>query len=210
MSTNAMRALVTIVLFQGSLAVAGDGDGFTPLVVGGDIHQFELVDIGEKTMTIDDGEIRLSGAPNGYFATKKPYKNYVLRFEWKYDRPDGYRPGSPYRGNSGVLVHIAAPHKVWPKCVEVQLAYAEAGHIFAINGAKFQGKTDRAALKRSIKPVGEWNTEEIICKGGEMTCRINGEEIARGTGATPDEGTIGWQSEGGVIRFRKMQIKTLD
>ena len=36
---------------------------------------------------------------------------------------------------------------------------------------------------------------------------INGVEVARGTGARPDHGPIGWLSEGAPIRFRKVEIR---
>jgi hypothetical protein len=189
---------------------SADDAGFLPLVQGDDPAQFELVGFDSETISIRDGEINLTGKPNGYFATKKPYKNYVLRFEWKYEAPAGYKPGDNFGGNSGLLVHIQGGHKVWPKCTEVQLAYGEAGHIFAINGAKFTGKTDQEALKKARKPVGEWNQQEVTCKNGEIICAINGLEIARGTGADPDSGSFGFQSEGKPIQFRKMMIKTLD
>ncbi len=190
----------------GALAARAD----EPLVNGDDIAQFELVGIKADTISIKDGEVRLTGKPNGYFATKKSYKNYVLTFEWMYERPDGLESDAKFNGNSGLLIHISGEHKVWPKCVEVQLANSDAGHIFAIGGSKFSGKKDAEAQKKAIKPVGQWNVEEVTCKDGAIVCKINGTEVDKGTGASPDEGPIGWQSEGSPIRFRKVRIKVLD
>ncbi len=85
----------------------------------------------------------------------------------------------------------------------------DAGNIFALGG-KFQGKKDADAQKKAIKPVGQWNQEEVTCRDGTIVCKINGIEVARGTGAQPDQGQIGWQSEGSPIRFRNLRIKTLD
>jgi len=183
--------------------------GFTPLLKGDDVNAFQLVAIGPDTMTIKDGVIHISGKPNGYFATKDSYKNYVLKFDWMYERPEGLESEAKFDGNSGLLVHINGPHKVWPKCIEVQLANRDAGNIFALGG-KFQGKKDAEAQKKAIKPVGEWNEEEVTSQDGSIVCKINGEEVARGTGAQPDHGQIGWQSEGRPIRFRNLRIKTLD
>jgi hypothetical protein len=184
-------------------------EGFTPLLKGDDLKSFQLVAIGPDTMSIRDGVIHISGKPNGYFATKDRYKNYVLRFDWMYERPEGLESDAKFDGNSGLLVHIDGPHKVWPRCLEVQLANRDAGNIFALGG-KFQGKKDAAAQKEAIKPVGQWNEEEVICQDGTIVCKINGIEVARGTGAQPDQGQIGWQSEGRPIRFRNLRIKTLD
>jgi hypothetical protein len=203
----AITALITAAL---ALPASSDEEDARSLVKGSDPGQYELISIGRETMTIaDDGEIRLSGRPNGYFATKEPFHNYVLTFEWMYERPDGLGSDDAFDGNSGVLIHIVGQHKVWPQCVEVQLANKDAGHIFAINGSKFAGKTDKEAQKKAIKPVGQWNREEITCKDGSITCTINGVEVCRGAGASPDRGSIGWQSEGRPIRFRNLKIKTL-
>jgi len=186
-------------------------DDFQPLVKGSDITQFELVAIGPDTMKIlDGGEIAISGKPNGYFATKSEFHNYVFRFEWKYERPAGLESDDTFDGNSGLLVHIQAPHKVWPKCIEVQLANKDAGHIFGIQGSQFKGSKDAAAQKRAIKPVGEWNQEEVTCKDGAVTCKINDIEVDHGTGASPDRGYIGLQSEGRPIRFRNLMMKVLE
>ena len=203
------RSFAAIVAIAMVSASSPTDDESSYLLTSDNVDQLKLVGFGPETITIKDKEIRLSGKPNGYFATKDKYKNYVLKFDWKYERPDGFVDGAKFDGNSGILIHIDENHKVWPKCIEVQQAYAEAGHIFAINGAKFVGKTDRDALKKSMKPVGEWNDEEIVCQDGKITATVNGVQIATGTGASPDEGTIGFQSEGSPIRFRFIRIKKL-
>lgn len=192
-----------------SLSAAADDD-FVSLVHGDDPAQFELVGIKPDTLKIADGEVRVSGKPNGYFATRDVYRNYVLKFDWMYERPENLESDAKFRGNSGLLIHIQKPHKVWPQSIEVQLFNADAGHIFAIMGSKFQGKKDPEAQRKAIKPVGQWNHEEVTCRDGTVVCTINGIEVDRGQGAAPDSGTIGWQSEGGPIRFRNLAIKKLD
>jgi len=127
-----------------------------------------------------------------------------------YERPEELKDDATFNGNSGCLVHIQPPHKVWPQCIEVQLMNRDAGNIFAINGSKFTGKKDADAQKRAIKPVGQWNQETVMSKDGAITCTINGVQVATGTGAAPDHGQIAWQSEGRPIRFRNLMIKTLD
>jgi hypothetical protein len=205
-----MRLTGMLVLLSAPLAVSfGADEGFVPLVQGDDPKQFDLIAIGADTIAIKDGVVALTGKPNGYFATKKSYKNYILRFEWMYERPEGLTSDAGFDGNSGVLLHIDG-HKVWPKSVEVQLANSDAGNIFPVGPAKFSGKKDAAAQKKAIKPVGQWNSEEVVCKDGAITCTINGTQVATGTGASPDHGPIGFQSEGRPIRFRNLTIKPLD
>ena len=185
-------------------------DGFKPLVNGDDPVQFQLVAIDAKTLTIKDGEVRVSGKPNGYFATKESYKNYVLKFEWMYERPANLASDDKFNGNSGLLLNIQDTPHVWPKSIEFQMMNKEVGKIYPIGGAKFEGKWDGSAFKKAIKPVGEWNEEVVTSENGAMTCVLNGVEVTRGKNPSPDHGQIGWQSEGSPIRFRKLMIKAND
>jgi len=208
MSRRSSGLAASVLAAVGLWAVAADE--FEPLVRGREASQFELVGIGPETLTIEDGEVRLSGKPEGYFATKKEYRNYILTFEWKYERPESLKSDADFRGNSGLLLHIQGELKVWPKSVEFQLANHEVGQVYPIDGAGFEGKWDAAAARKATRPVGEWNREEVTSRDGELTCTLNGVVVTRGEGATPSRGRIGWQSEGVPIRFRGLKIKTLD
>jgi hypothetical protein len=201
--------LAVALLAPAAFALNADEPRFVPLVEGDDPKQFDLVEIGPDTISIRDGVITITGKPAGYFATKKSYSNYILKFDWMYERPDDLKDDNRFRGNSGLLVHITGPDKIWPKCIEVQLANIDAGNTFAIYGARFTGKKDSEAQRKAIKPVGQWNEQVVTCRGDSITCTINGIEVAQGTGADPAAGRIGWQSEGGVIKFRKIMIKPL-
>ena len=198
-----------------TLAVLADekDDGFKPIFNGKDMTGLKLVGTAENTWSVSDKTIHCTGKPNGYFATDKSYKNYVIRFEWKYTRPEGLKDDGDFKGNSGCLVHITGEDKVWPQCIEVQGANKSHADIFAINGSKFTSKrpaADRqAARKKAIKPVGEWNTTEITCQDDKITAKVNGELIDDGDGASPAGGRIGFQSEGAEIHFRNLRIKEL-
>lgn len=203
-----MRPILAFLLLAAS--AWADDDGFKPLVRGTDPTQFELVGIGPDALSIVEGEVRVSGKPNGYFATKESYKDYVFQYEWKYERPEGGKPGDDSQCNSGLLVHIQGPPKVWPTSIEFQLLNREVGKIYPIAGAKFENTWDAEAAQKATKPVGEWNRQEVTSKGGAMSCTLNGVAITEGTGATPDHGQIGFQSEGSAIRLRGLRIKPLD
>ncbi len=192
-------ALTTMLLLPLTLVARDDESSY--LLTSDDLNQIRLVKIPPDAITIKDKEVRLSGTPNGYFVTRQSYKNYVLKFEWMYEKPEGFREGDEFDGNSGVFLHLAGPDKIWPECSEAQLAYSEAGRVFAINGARLSATFDRDAMTKARKPVGQWNEEEITCKDGAITLVLNGREISKGTGAVPSEGPIGFQSEGAPIRF---------
>ena len=210
-----LRALVLTLAAAGLLAgsaatPAQDKDeGFTPLFNGKDFTGIKF-EVGKsdptKTFSVKDGAIIVSGKPSGYFYTEKPYKNYHLKFQVRYAKPEGLTDDSKFGGNSGVLVHITGDHKVWPKCIEAQGMNKDLGNIFAIGGAKGSFKKYAEDQKKAIKPVGEWNVYEVISKDGELTTLINGVKVSEGKGDLT-EGQIGFQSEGAEIHFKDLKIK---
>jgi hypothetical protein len=83
------------------------------------------------------------------------------------------------------------------------------GQIFAIGGAKGKYTFDAQTLKVARKPVGEWNTTEVICKNGEITSKVNGAQVSTGSGELT-EGPFGFQSEGAEIHFKNIRIKVME
>src|SRR5207249_3115950 len=105
----------------------------------------------------------------------RSYKDYVLRYDWRY--PKGSKPTS----NSGCLVHIQPPHKVWPKCVEPQGRYYDHGKLFFMGVKAIEAKFDAKALKKALRPMGEWSTTEITCAAdGSISVKVNGTPVSSG------------------------------
>lgn len=210
MLMGAVALATLLVLSLVPLARTAD-EGFIKLFNGKDMAGFHFEPPALKdVIRVEDGVIIVPGKPNGYFYTDKSYRNYVLRFDWRYKRPENLKPGEDdkFAGNSGCLVHIQPPHRVWPRCVEVQGMNRDHGNIFAISGAKGKFTKNAEAQKQAIKPVGEWNTTEITSKDGHLSSKVNGIPISEGEGELR-EGPIGWQSEGAEIHFRNIEIKPL-
>lgn len=59
------------------------------------------------------------------------------------------------------------------------------------------------------KPVGEWNTNLIVCRGGKIDLSVNGKLMNKITGGSLTSGNIGIQSEGGEIELRKLTLGPL-
>jgi hypothetical protein len=224
-ATEAVSPSAPITLFNGR-----DLAGWTAVVKAG-----ETADPG--TWTVTNGVLQCSGKPNGYIRTDASHKNYRLTVEWRWSGPDlpPDNQGRPRMRNSGVLVHAGGPDNVWPKSVEAQLMQTNAGDIYDIGSVGFAeltvarekavaaAGTDAEAVKRaqalrrvprakdsSEKPVGEWNTYEIICSGDTLTLRVNGVEQNRATKLGASEGFICLQSEGAAIEFRNVKLTPLE
>jgi len=193
-----------------------DEKGFTELFDGKTLKGWKVVLQGKeaergKTIVVEEGIIVVSGQPNGYIETEKSYRNYVVKYDWRYKRPAKLEDDEKFNGNSGLLVHIQGlpPKGTWPKCVEVQGMNKEHGKIFAIGGATGKFTFDAAALTKARNKVGEWNTTEVLCKDGEITSKVNGAQVATGKGELAS-GPFGLQSEGAEIHFKNIRIKVLD
>ena len=205
-----------ILGWSGMSAVRADDDdkGFVKLFNGKNLDgwKFFLADKDAdpaKSFMVKDGDIEVPGFPNGYFHTDKSYKNYVLRYDWTYPKNQPEKTTM----NSGLLVHMQMPHKIWPKSVEPQGRYKDHGKLFFIGfakGAKTEQNFDEKAQQKALKPSYEWNTTEATCKSdGSIAVKINGQLINTGKSELT-EGPIGFQSEGARIHFRNILIKMLD
>jgi hypothetical protein len=186
-------------------------DGFTPLFNGKDFTgwKFKLpkADADPKeTFQVKDGVLVITGKPNGYLYTDKSFKNYVFRYDWRYIKPP---EGQKSTYNSGLLVHIQGPAKIWPKCVEVQGANANHGLLYFLECKKLDSQYDKAAKDKATHPIGEWNTTEaVLGADGSILARINGTKVSSGKGDLT-EGPIGFQSEGAEIHLRNLKIKEM-
>jgi hypothetical protein len=195
-------------------AGGGDAKGFKPVFNGKDLTGWKVFLKDDKadpakTIVVKNGEIQVSGEPFGYFYTEKPFKNYVIRYSWTYPKDQPEKTTM----NSGLLLHIQEPHKVWPKCIEPQGRYMDHGKLFFIGFGKDdkkEGKFDEEAQKKALKPSHEWNTTEAIVRGdGSIEVRINGIIVSSGK-TELTSGPFGFQSEGARIHFKDILVKSLD
>lgn len=173
----------------------------------------------KDTYSIKDGVIQVAGLPGGYMRTEADYCNYLLHVEWRW-------PGSG--GNSGVLTHMSGPDKMYPKSFECQLASGHAGDIWLIGsgeklnpligiktaehaagGPRVDGRRIKKLHDSSEKPLGQWNTYEVICKDDWMLIFANGVLQNVATGMSDRCGKICLQSEGTPIEFRNVYIEQL-
>jgi hypothetical protein len=165
----------------------------------------------EQVWSIDpaEGIIICKGQPAGYIRTTADYTNYVLKLEWRFN------PVTKQAGNSGVLLRVVGPDKVWPKSVEAQLQSGAAGDFWLIDNARLDTRPDlvdqgtprhRLRTKTNEKPIGEWNEYEITVDGGKVSLKVNGEVLNEGTNAEEVPGKIALQSEGSEIHFRNIRL----
>jgi len=155
------------------------------------------------TFGVRDGVLTDSGRPVGYIRTIKDYTNYVLRLQLRHVKP----------GNSGVLLRMVGPDKVWPKSVEAQGMSGRMGDIWNID--EFPMKTDPARTRgrhtakmypSNEKPSGQWNEYEIYLNGGDLRIYVNRLLQNTATEVAEIPGKICLQSEGSPKEFRNIVL----
>ena len=162
------------------------------------------------TWRVTNGVIHCTGQPAGYLRTTHVASNYFLTIEWRFVKV------APKADNTGILVHIQTPDKVWPSCVQVQGKSGRQGDLFLMAGAEakeHKGKdANTPVLMRSESvehPVGEWNKSETICLHGKVESFINSKFMNEVTECTIDSGFIGIQSEGAEFEIRSIIFSPL-
>ena len=199
-----MRRIALALLLVGA-GLAGE-EGPAPLFDGATLDAFEVVGAA-GAFTVRDGTIHCSGTPAGYLRTKRSFREFVLTFEWRYERPEGLDDEMKFLGNSGYLLFIEKD-EIWPRSIEIQGMNRDVARIIPIKTkAKFH--TYPEAREKARRPVGEWNTMEIRCEGGVIIAAVNGVPVSIVTGYEPREGPIGFQSEGAPLAWRNLVVHDL-
>ena len=184
---------------------------------GKDFTGWELVAtpttaIGEVCQILPEGVIAAKGSPTGFLSTTASYENYRLHAEWRWS-------GKP--GNGGVLVHISSGPKdrAWPLSLQIQTKNKNVGDVLPMAGATFAEPLTSAPSAAPLikahtsadseKPVGEWNTCDILCQGDTLEVRINGVLQNKITHAGPNAGKVGFQFEGTPFELRHVTLTPL-
>jgi HEAT repeat protein len=197
---------------------AEKAEGFVPLFNGVDMSGW----VGNlKDYYAHDGQIVCDPAKGGHgnIYTDKEYANFILRFEFQLTPAanNGLGIRTPLEGDAayaGMELQILDNEADVYKNLEI---YQYHGSVYGVIPAKrgFQ------------KPVGEWNTQEVIANGNHITVTLNGTVILDGDiaeasnnftktmdklnhpGLSNKSGHIGFLGHGSPLAFRNLRIKVL-
>lgn len=203
------KALVFGLLVLGECFAASDG--FTSLMPKKDVREFWTVEETPiSSWRVQGDEIVSTGKPNGFLRSKKSYKNYVLRAEWRFKK-EGWVPKPEDEGwpNAGFFIHAGKTVDGWPMSFEVQGHFGEVGSLFGVRKAHIEGAKRGVIVKEDRVPFGDWDHYEITSQDGKITVVLNGKLVNEGHNAHPSEGNICLQSEGWEVHYRNVEIKEL-
>jgi len=160
---------------------------------------------------VKDGVLVVVGKPVGYLRVDHVRENYQLHFEWRWTNTNA-------NTNSGALLNISpGPLQMpgsWPVSFQYQTKNTHAGDIISMSTAACAeapaGKTASRQKDSSEKPMGEWNTGDIVVRGDTIECIVNGVTQNKVTKCVPSSGYIGFQLEGYSYEMRNIKLSPLE
>jgi hypothetical protein len=200
--------------WTGSSAAADKEEGFAPLFDGKTLDGWQ----GDKSgYEIVAGAIVCKPKGGGNIYTDKEYADFHLKFEFK------LTPGA----NNGI--GIRAPLSGDPAYVgmEIQVLDDTDERYKGLKEWQHHGSVYGVVPSKAghLKPVGEWNSEEIIVKGKQVTVVLNGTTIVDADiekASTPktidgndhpglkrDQGHICFCGHGAHVEYRNLRLKEL-
>ena len=137
--------------------------------------------------------------------TAKEYADFIFQFEFK------LTPGA----NNGVGIRAPLTGNPSKNAFEIQILDDSAKKYAKIKPTQFHGSIyKRAAAKRGhLKPVGQWNRQEIRAEKNLITVILNGVKIVDRADVArykkPSKGHICFLGHGSQVEFRNIRIKDL-
>jgi hypothetical protein len=197
----------------------GPENEFVPIFNGKDLTGWTYGNKAGEGYRVKDGEgggvIYCTVADGGNLYTEKEYANFVLQFDFKLtpEANNGIGIRAPLKGNAAYLG------------MEIQILDDTGKKYTKLHPEQYCGSIyDVVAAERGhLKPVGEWNSEEITADGRHIKVVLNGATIvdahlddvkdpaklAKHPGLQNKSGHIGFLGHGAEVEFRNLRVKEL-
>jgi hypothetical protein len=231
-------ALIVLLAGVASIVVSGavpapqdQKEGFTPLFNGKDFTGWVYGQRANGTENksgkgyqIENGVIYSTKEDGGNLYTEKEYANFIFRFEFR------LTPNA----NNGIGIRAPLLGDAAFAGMEIQVLDDGGSEYTKLLPGQYHGSVYKVApAKRGFqKPVGEWNSEEIVANGRQITVKLNGTTIVDANlddvkdeatlkehrdlskpdgsqGIANTKGHIGFLGHGAHVEFRNIRIKVL-
>jgi hypothetical protein len=164
---------------------------------------------------VENGILFCTKDDGGNLYTSEEYSDFAFRFEFKLE------PNS----NNGVGIRTPLDGDAAYAGIEIQILDDSGSQYTSLRPAQYHGSIYDVipATRGSLKPVGQWNSEEIIARGRQITVKLNGNTIVdanldqvkdeaalkKHPGLSRKSGHLGFLGHGTRVEFRNIRIKKL-
>lgn len=198
------------------LSAEEEKEGFHILFDGTNLDQWTG---NKKDYAVESGKIVLhpSQGSGGNLYTKEQFDNFVFRFEFM------LTPGA----NNGLGIRTPLEGDAAYQGMELQILDNDAPVYEKLQIYQYHGSVYGVipAKRGFLKPVGEWNYQEVVADGDHIKVILNGTTIVDGNireaskngtidkrehpGLLNETGHIGFLGHGSKVMFKNIRIKKL-
>lgn len=192
------------------LAEMNDGEeGFVPLFNGEDLTGWTGA---TDNYEVIDGAIQCKQGRGGNLITEDTYDNFTVRLEFKL----------PPGGNNGLAIRTPnAEADPAHDALELQVLDSTAEKYADLEAYQFHGSAYGIAPAHQghLRPVGEWNYQEVVVNGDHVQVFLNGFKVldTHLAQANPDhpaasitEGYFGFCGHNDPVAFRNIRIRPIE
>ncbi len=188
--------------------------GFQPLFDGKTLDGWAGA---TENYEVKDGAIVCKPGKGGVLYYHKEYANFAARIEFKL----------PPGGNNGLAIRYPGQgDTAYSGMCELQVLDNDAQQYTKLDNRQYHGSAygQVAAHRGYLRPVGEWNFQEVIVKGPKITVELNGSKILDADLSTVKEfmansphpgkdrtsGFFGFAGHNDPVAFKYVAVKPLD
>ena len=205
-----------LVLANRSDAAEPAGDGFVSLFDGKSLAGWTGA---KEAYAVEDGALVCKTGTSGNLLSEKEYSDFVIRFEFKLS--DGANNGL------GIRCPLRAQGNLHLDGMELQILDNTAAKYATLKPYQYHGSVYgiQPAKREFLKPLGQWNQQEVTVQGRRVKVVLNGETIvdvdldeatAKGTMDGADHpghqraaGHVGFLGHGDRVEIRAITLKDL-
>jgi hypothetical protein len=198
-----------------SAAIAAE-PGFKDIFNGQDLTGWTLIRGRGPGYVVENGVLVCPAEGGGNLLTDRDYANFVLRFDFKME------PG----GNNGLGIRAPLEGDIAYTGIELQiLDHDHDRYKGQLKPTQRHGSLYDVfpATADTLKPAGEWNSEEVTVDGTRVKVVLNGTTILDADTSTVTDpailkkhpgllrksGRIGFLGHGTRVEFRNIRLKEL-
>ncbi|MHC4431376.1 MAG: 3-keto-disaccharide hydrolase [Planctomycetota bacterium] len=185
-----------------------DSGGYVSLFNGSDLEGWVIEN--NAAFSARDGLLVLNKGA-GWLRSEEEFGDFVLELDFRFLEKEA---------NSGIFVRTGATSKNdkngWPdngyqiQCKDTITEDRALATMIPYGAPPFEHESDRDALAKAYRPTGEWNHYEIMCKGEDLSVKLNGVLITTASNIKNLRGHVGIQAEFGHLEFRNIRVRWLD
>jgi len=185
--------LVSAAALTGCNSMGGSGSGWTSMIDGKSLNGWSQ--IGVSNWRVEDGAVVGDKGKAGFLVSSRTYKDFEINAEFWVSED----------ANSGIFIRGGSQTSMTgTNAYEVNIFDRRPDPSYGTGAIV---NTAKAAVV--LKTGGKWNTYHIVAKGDHMVLTLNGVQTVDVHDSKHSEGYIGLQSDGGTVKFRKLEIKEL-